>query len=93
MTQESIKQVLSEIARDELAWDGQLPEAELATAFDSMQRLTLVVAVEDRFRICLEEEDEERIRTLDDLVALIEKKIEVSAAASEALGRKTPSDA
>lgn len=76
MTPETIRAVLTEIAHDELSWQGQLPEAELASAFDSMQRLTLVVAVEDRFRICLEEEDEERIQTVDDLVGVIRKKLD-----------------
>ncbi|MDQ3036728.1 MAG: acyl carrier protein [Myxococcota bacterium] len=76
MTPETIRQVLSDIAHEELAWQGALPDAELASAFDSMQRLTLVVAVEDRFRICLDPDDEERIRTVDDLVGVIRGKLD-----------------
>jgi acyl carrier protein len=76
MTPETIRQVLSEIAHDQLEWEGQLPDAELTSAFDSMQRLTLVVAVEDHFHICLDAEDEERIHTVDDLVGVIRKKLD-----------------
>jgi acyl carrier protein len=43
----------------------------LAAALDSLQLLTLVVAVEDRFRIALSEEDAAGTRTLPDLARLV----------------------
>jgi acyl carrier protein len=76
MSPDVIRQVLSEIVHEQLEWKGQLPENELASAFDSMQRLTLVVAIEDRFRICLDDDDEKEIRTIDDLIAMIRKKLD-----------------
>lgn len=43
---------------------------------DSVGLLTLAVAVEDHFRICLEPEDEARIRTVGDLVRTVEEKLD-----------------
>lgn len=44
-------------------------------ALDSVQRLTLAVEVENRFRICLEPEDEEGIATVGDLACVVEGKL------------------
>lgn len=44
-------------------------------ALDSVQRLTLAVEVENRFRVCLEPEDEEGIATVGDLAAVVEEKL------------------
>jgi acyl carrier protein len=56
--------------------EGALPEGDLADQLDSMQRLTLVVAIEDRFLICFEPEDEVGVVTLQDLVATIQVKLQ-----------------
>ncbi len=55
------------------------PEARIAPdtllvedlALDSLRLLTLVVEVENRFRICLAEGDEAGVRTVDDLIRLL----------------------
>ena len=75
-TTDEVRDALIAIAREKLDWRGPLPGAdiELARALDSLQMLALVVAVEDRFRICLDPEDEARIRTLPDLVDVIRSK-------------------
>lgn len=69
--------ILRDIARQHLQWEGtltrELPLVE-ALALDSLRLLTLVVAVEDRFRICLDEEDEANIVTVGDLVDVIRRK-------------------
>jgi acyl carrier protein len=68
---------LEEIARAKLGWEGRLaPGMSLGEAFalDSLRRLTLVVEVEDRFRICLEEGDEASIETVGDLLRTIRRK-------------------
>jgi hypothetical protein len=70
----SIETRLLALAHDELDWSGSLPSGALADHFDSMQLMTLVVAVEDRFEIVLEPEDEAAITTVDDLIATIERK-------------------
>lgn len=68
---------LAEIARAKLGWTGQLsrntPLVE-ALALDSLKRLTLVIEVEDRFRICLDEGDEAAIETAGDLLDTIRRK-------------------
>lgn len=60
------------IARDELhARLSFGDEEELAGKLDSLALLSLVVAVEDRFRIALTEEDAARTRSLADLARLV----------------------
>jgi acyl carrier protein len=60
------------IARDELHL-GPPPEdgAPLAGQLDSLALLSLVVAIEDRFRIVLADDDAARTRSLEDLARLV----------------------
>ncbi len=58
-----------ELGRDVDELDGQL-----ATHFDSVDLMALVMAVEEEFGVVLESEDEEFIETLDDLLIVIEEK-------------------
>ena len=84
MTASDIRDRLEQLAIRELGLEGPRPDGDLAEALDSVQRLTFVVAIEDDFRICFEPEDEARIETLDDLLALIEaKSADASAAGVE----------
>ena len=55
------------IARDELG----LAASALAGALDSLQLLSLVVAIEDRFRIVLEDDDAAGTSSLADLARLV----------------------
>jgi acyl carrier protein len=61
------------IARDELGLPGDppAPDAALASALDSLQLLSLVVAVEDRFRIVVQDDDAAGTRSLADLARLV----------------------
>jgi acyl carrier protein len=70
------------LAREELAleWDGTDGEA-LASALDSLALLSLVVAVEDRFRIVIGEEEGASTRSLAELAALVARKLDVPASA------------
>ena len=54
------------------------PELRLVEdlALDSIQRLTLAVEVENRFRIRLDPEDEEGIETVGDLADVVGRKLE-----------------
>lgn len=72
----NIYEVISEIARAELRLEGPLPEGDLSERLDSVQRLTLVVALEDRFGVCFEPEDDESVRTVEDVVRVIRAKLE-----------------
>ncbi|HSK10093.1 MAG TPA: isoprenylcysteine carboxylmethyltransferase family protein [Vicinamibacterales bacterium] len=68
---------VAEVARAHLGWHGTLaPDRPLADvlALDSLRQLTLIVEVENRFRIRLDEEDERGIETVADLVATIRRK-------------------
>jgi len=69
--------VIADIAREKLGRHGPLAiDAPLVEglALDSIRQLTLMVELEDRLRVCLDETDEASIRTLGDLVALIRRK-------------------
>ena len=65
------------LAREELGleWDGADGE-ELAGRLDSLALLSLVVAVEDRFRLVITEEDVAGARSLADLAGVIARKLE-----------------
>ena len=76
MNSKEIHAALALLAQTELGLDGGLNAGDLADQLDSVGRLTLVVAIEDHFKICFESEDEEEVRTLDNLIDLIRKKLE-----------------
>ena len=76
MTLEEVRNDLAQLVKTKLRYEGPLDEGELADKLDSVQRLTLVVAIEDHFKICFEPEDEEQIRDLQDLLRLICLKLE-----------------
>ena len=71
-----IRSDVMEILRNEAEWDGPFPTGGLAHHLDSMQRLALVVAIEDHFEICFEPEDEQRIHDFDDLLRSVAVKVE-----------------
>ena len=75
MTTEAIRKSLTDLAHEELGLSAGLNPGDLADQLDSVARLTLVVAIEDHFKICFDPEDEEEIHTLEQLVQLIQKKL------------------
>ena len=75
MTTEQIHTILKEIAKEELDWENELPTGSLSQSLDSMQKMSLVVAIEDRFHICFEPEEEESIDSMNDLVVFIQSKV------------------
>ncbi len=81
MPNSQIKQEVMHLIRDELKWEGDIPEGDLANYLDSIKRLSLVVAIEDHWEICFESEDEQIIHTLDDLVSVIDQIIRRESAA------------
>ena len=76
-TSEAILAEIADVARQKLGWAGSMdldvPLVE-TLALDSIRQLTLIVEIEDRFRICLDERDEAAVRTAGDLVDLIRRK-------------------
>ena len=69
----AIAREILRIARDELKLEGDLPAPDepLAERLDSLALLGLVVAVEDRFRVILTDDDAAEARTLADLARLV----------------------
>jgi acyl carrier protein len=61
------------IAREELKLEGEAPAPDepLAERLDSMALLALVVAVEDRFRVALTDDDAARARSVEDLARIV----------------------
>ncbi len=77
-TEAEILAGIAEAAREHLAWQGPLaPEMRLVEdlKLDSIRLLTLAVEVENRFRVCLDQEDEEGIATVGDLAAAVRRKL------------------
>ena len=75
---------LRRVAADELALPRVPAEADdlvLDLHLDSVGLLTLVVALENRFRVRLEEEDAAKVRTVGDLVALVADRAAAGAPA------------
>jgi len=70
----ALRQEILAIARAELHLTEDLPE-DLSENLDSLQRLSLVVAIEDRYRICFEPEDDAGVQTLDDVTRLVPTKL------------------
>lgn len=75
MTDAEIRAALHDVAARELSLDGPLPEGPLQQALDSVQLLTLVVGIEDRFQIELDAADEEGLETVSQVVELIARKL------------------
>lgn len=76
MTAEKIRSIIKEIVKEELSWHKELPIGALAEELDSINRLSLMVAIEDHFQIIFEPSDEENITTIDDLISMIAIKQE-----------------
>jgi acyl carrier protein len=66
------------LAGHDLRVDGELPgpDEPLAGRLDSLRLLALVVAVEDRFRVILTDDDAAQARTLIDLARLVAARSE-----------------
>jgi acyl carrier protein len=66
------------LAREELALEGAPPDPgePLAGRLDSLLLLSLVVAVEDRFRVILTDDDTSGATTLADLARLVAARTE-----------------
>jgi acyl carrier protein len=75
VTESAIREILTELAASQLGLEHALHEGPLADHLDSIQRITLVVAIEDRFVICFDPAEEQDVETLADVVALIQAKL------------------
>ena len=71
---EEIRAILAMLAKEELGFQAPLPEGDLSEHLDSIQRLSFVVAIEDHFEIAFEPEEDEQARTVDDVIAILQRK-------------------
>lgn len=79
MTDAEILSAVADVAREHLEYDGELhPEQRLFEdlELDSIKALTLVVEVENRFRIALEPEAETEIVTVGDLIRVVRRLVD-----------------
>ena len=75
---ESLLDGIRELARDKLDFHGEVDLGSRLVEdleLDSIQLLTLAMEVEDRFLVCLDESDEAGIRTVADLLDVVETKL------------------
>lgn len=78
---ELAEEILAEVrrtVRDELEFASPVEshhELRADLELDSMGALVLAVALEDRFRVKLDDEDAAAVRTVADLVALVERRV------------------
>jgi acyl carrier protein len=76
-----IAREIRRLVRDELGLDWEGGDAEeLAGRLDSLALLSLVVAVEDRWRFKITDEDAATTRSLADLARLVAQKADGAAA-------------
>ncbi len=77
MTEQEALDGIAEVARAHLGWSGplsrDLPLVE-TLELDSLRLLTLVIELEDRFRITLDQRDEDSLCTVGDLLDVIKRK-------------------
>jgi acyl carrier protein len=74
---------IAEVARAHLNWTGPLSrDMPLVETFelDSLRQLTLVIEIENRFRIRLDDQDEASLCTVGDLLDVIRRKVAGAAA-------------
>ena len=77
MIVEALLALIGEIAQTRLGYAGTLtPDTRLveALALDSVRLLTLVVELETRLELCLDEGDEQGVETVGELISLLRKR-------------------
>ena len=77
MTDEALLALIHEIAQTRLGYAGALThDTRLveALALDSVRLLTLVVELENRLELCLDEGDEQGVETVGELITLLRRR-------------------
>ena len=72
----AIRRAIVDIAQAELGEYAPPEGMDLADALDSVQRLALVVAIEDHFEVCFEPEDDQASVTLDDVARVVARRLQ-----------------
>ena len=82
-TEEDIQKTLQKLVQQELGWDRDIPQENLSGYLDSIQRLNLLVCIEDHYRIAFEEDEDHSIDSLDQLIAIILSKLQEKQTSEE----------
>jgi len=82
-TLDDIRGQVLQIARRELSLapedlDRLTDDTDLGELLDSVQRLTLVVGIEDHFQICFDPEDDEQAVTIGDVTRIVQQRMVAS---------------
>lgn len=78
MSPNQIFEQIARLARDKVGFEGVVePTSRLVEdlGLDSISLMTLAMAVEDHFEVCIDEDDESRILTVADLISVVEQKL------------------
>lgn len=78
MTRAEILAGVAEVAREHAGCDGAVAEEQRLLedlGLDSLRLVVLAAEVENRFRIALSPADDAAVRTVGDLVTLVERKL------------------
>ena len=79
MQTDQILQNIARIAHDKVGFQGTVALTSRLVedlGLDSISLMTLAMAVEDHFEVCLDEDDEAAIVTVEDLVRVVERKLQ-----------------
>ena len=76
-SKESIQKTIQLLVQQELGWTQEIPKENLSGYLDSIQRLNLLVCIEDHYRIAFEEDEDHSIDSLEQLIGLIQHKLQV----------------
>ena len=72
---QTVRAELEQIATGQLGWKS-LPAGDLSEALDSVDRLALVVAIEDHFKVAFEPEDDESANSIEAVVAIVLQRLQ-----------------
>ena len=73
----TISETILRMAKEILGVE-EIPAGNIRETLDSMNRLALMVEIEDHFLIVFEPEEEDAIQSFEDLVTCIEQKIQTN---------------
>ena len=72
---EQVRQVVSDVFVVPMEQVGETSSPDTIAAWDSMQHLNLVLAVEERFQLQFTPEEMEQMRNVREIVALVESRM------------------
>lgn len=73
-THQNIRKELGDLIEQEFSVRiEEIGQEDLSSILDSIKLLSLIIAIEDHWKVCLTPEDEQHIKSFDDLIDTIAK--------------------